>query len=179
MSKQNNNVAFRRWDNRHGAITQAAERAMTRRSHWSNWQHTPESIERHLAISEWSLALHEAYKRDTRKLCAYLRRTDLPLDQDKREQLADLIDRRIHRKTGKGRKLGRIPPANPEAITPGYIAALARPQIEKLRRRNGGKAPRGALPAAVNDVCRRLGDDGYNIDDKLAEAALAKLRKRW
>jgi hypothetical protein len=122
-----------------------------------------------LAIHGWHDALYRAYKRDTPKLAAYLR-SDLPLDKDKREALADLIDRRIHRKAGSGRKPGRIPPRNPDEITVGLVVTLARSDVESMRQRNGGTTPRGAYRAAILRVCKRLGDDGSNVNIDVDEA---------
>jgi hypothetical protein len=143
----------------------------------SYWEPAPESIERHLAMLGWPKALHDAYKYDTRKLSAYLRRTDLPpLNHDQLEQLADLIGRRIHRRAGTGRKAGRIPPRNPDEITEGYVVALARDEVQRMKERNGGRTPRGAYRAAILGTCRLLGDDGYNVEINV-EQALAAMRR--
>jgi hypothetical protein len=144
--------------------------------HSSDWEASPESIERLLAIHGWNDALYRAYKRDTVKLAAYLR-SDLPLDQDKREALADLIDRFIHIRTGaKGPKGGRTPPRNPDEVTEDYVVALARPKVDRMRQRNGGKAPPGAYRQAILLTCRMLGDDGYNVEIDV-DKALAKMRR--
>jgi hypothetical protein len=129
-----------------------------------SWAPTPESVERHLAIIGWDAALGLAYRRDTTKLSAYLR-SDLPLDadKDKREALADLIDRCIHRKVGKGRKPGCIPSLHPDKITEHDVARLARNELRRIKQRNGGKLPRGAYRAAITHVCQRLGDAGEDV----------------
>jgi hypothetical protein len=131
----------------------------------SDWSPTPESVERHLAILGWDAALSLAYRRDTTKLSAYLR-SDLPLDadKDKREALADLIDRRIHRKVGKGRKPGCIPSAHPDKITEHDVARLARNELRRIRQRNGGKLPHGSRRAAITHACQRFGDAFHDVD---------------
>jgi hypothetical protein len=123
---------------------------------------TAESIKRQRAIRGWDDALDLAYNRDTKKLSAYLR-SDLPLDRPKRDDLANLIDYRIHRKKGKGRKPGRIPDRYHDKITDDYVARLARRELQRIRQRNGGKAPRGSVQTAISNVCQRLADDGEQV----------------
>ena len=137
---------------------------------------TFEEIERQLAESGWHEALNDAYRYKTTKLSAYLRRSDLPLDQDKREQLADLIDRRIHRKAGSGRKPGRIPPRDPDEVSEDQIAAAARRKVQSMKQRNDGRTPRGAYLEAIHEVCQYFADNGFSFHiDK--ENVLAKMRR--
>jgi hypothetical protein len=104
----------------------------------------------------WHQALHDAYYGDRTKLSAYLRRPDLgDLDQGKREQLADLIDRRLK----DGKPSGRIPPADPHAIPAEDVAALARALVNKMRRSNGGRTPRGGVLKAIATAFQLLADD--------------------
>jgi hypothetical protein len=137
---------------------------------------TPEQIERKRLWLRlpWKPAISQAYKRETAKLCEYLR-SDLPLDEYQREQLADLIARRIQRGPGKGRKPGVIP--SPLEITQRDVIAYARAQLRRDRARNGGKVPRGGHKRALEQVCQRIADDGYNVEiDPVV--VLAELRRR-
>jgi hypothetical protein len=134
-------------------------------------------INRRLAIAGWHEGLYRAYKRDTAKLSAYLR-SDLPLDNDKekRDQLADLIDRLIGRRSGvKGRKPGHIPPQRPDTITTPDVVYYARRELQRIKQLNGGKVPRGTYRAVVEDVCRHFGEqDGVECN---MEQALQMLRR--
>jgi hypothetical protein len=73
---------------------------------------TPEDVERRRMIYGWTdqrgvirggwpVVLNDAHKGDAKALCDYLRRPDLTLGLDKREQLADLIERCVHHRIGK------------------------------------------------------------------------------
>jgi hypothetical protein len=141
---------------------------------------TAEKMERRWQkLHGWPQALHDAYRHDTTKLSAYLRRRDLDdLDQSKREQLADLIDRHIHHRGGKrGRKPGRIPPRDPDAITDEEIAARARAEMRQMKRRNGGRTLRGAVPKAINTVCQLFADDGYPLSGINMDRVVKLLRR--
>jgi hypothetical protein len=145
---------------------------MTRRS----FEYRPpnrEAIRRRLQRLGWSKARFAAYKHDTQELCEYLR-SELPLDQDKRNDLADLIDRRIERKAGPGRKPGVIPP--PHEITQGYIISVVREKLRRERARNGGRVPHGATKRALVNVCRGLANAGESFD--VNEDAVLKELKR-
>jgi hypothetical protein len=134
----------------------------------------PEWIERQRAISGWGEALYRAYSYDTAKLSAYLRRNDLPLDEGKREALADLIDRRIHRKKSRGRKPGRIPPPHPDRITEDQIVAAARYELDRIRKRNGGKVPPGSYRAVLHEIYAGTFEDVEIFNEN---RALKKLRR--
>jgi hypothetical protein len=136
--------------------------------HYRDRPLTAEDMERrYQRLYVWPQALHEAYQYDTTKLSTYLRlvaQGKNPLDREQLEQLVDLLDRRIHHRVGEsGRKPGRIPPRDPDAITSEYVAALARAEKERMKRENGGKTPRGVVARAIETVCQRLGDDGYSL----------------
>jgi hypothetical protein len=120
------------------------------------------------------------YYHDTKELCDYLRSPDLPLDEEKRRELADLIDRRIHRrKQGKGGKPGRKPgsiPAKPGVFTTNDAVAFARGRLKWIRARNGGRVPRGTLEKLIEEVCKDFGYEGYKVHVDL-EKALRDLRR--
>jgi hypothetical protein len=128
-------------------------------------------------LYEWPEALYAAYRGDTRALSKYLRRNDAPLDQNKREQLAELIDRRIGSSGKRGRKPGRIPPRDPGFITADFIAGLARGEVERLKQANGGKTPRGAYREAIDGACEFLGHFGNDINEAEADKALKILKR--
>jgi hypothetical protein len=135
---------------------------MTRTKQFVYRPRTEEQIRRHLAIANWAHGIYQAYKNDTKALCEYLRSSDLPLDEQKRDDLADLIERRIQLKPGKGRKSGVIP-SFPGTITTRDVVAAAKRRLKWIRMRNGGRAPRGSFKQVLEDVCRDYGDD-YNVD---------------
>jgi hypothetical protein len=142
---------------------------------------TVADFQRHLAIHGWLEALPAAYKGDTQALCKYLD-SDLPLDEQKRRELRDLIYWRVHRKHERGRKRGHVP-SQAElkgGITPGDVVGLTRARLQRLRRANGGKVPRGGYKQALADICTRLGDDGENVAIDLEQAlnALRRGKKR-
>jgi hypothetical protein len=53
--------------------------------------------------------MYDAYKKDAENLCSYLRSPDCSLNPIQRRQLAELIDREINVKVGRGRKPGKRP----------------------------------------------------------------------
>jgi hypothetical protein len=155
---------------------------MSKRIEWEG--PTPETLEWYRAIGGWDEALYLAAKYDTAKLSAYLRRRDLPWDDDHRWELAELIDRLIHRrKEIKGRKLGRkpgrIPPPNRDKYTTDDVVYFARKRLDWIRQRNGGKAPRGSYKAAITHVCQRLGDEGepFEVNERQALKMLKRGRR--
>jgi hypothetical protein len=135
-------------------------------------------VQRRLAIYGWDEGLHQAYKGDAEALCNYLRSPDLPLDERKRDELADLIDRRIQRKQGKGRKPGVIPSGSPGTMSTRDVVAVARGRLKSIKARNGGRAPRGIYKQVLEEVCRYYGDEGFNVDVNLDEALDALRRGR-
>jgi hypothetical protein len=138
----------------------------------------PELVTRRLAIYGWPKGIYQAYKYDTKALCKYLRSHDLPLNEEKRDDLADLIERRIQRKQGKGRKPGVIP-RNPDlrdAMSTGDVVAHAKTRLKRIRARNGGRAPKGSYKQVIEDVCRDLADQGLEVDADF-DKALADLRR--
>jgi hypothetical protein len=151
---------------------------MSKRSEWE--PDTPESREylaRMRLIVGWDKALYHAYKHDTTELSAYLRRPDLPLDEYKREDLAALIDRRIGRKAGKGRKPGRIPPLHPDRYTEDRVVALARDKLDWMRQRIGGKLPPGSYRAVLHEIYEDLVDN-FEEDVEIIDEDRA-LKKLW
>jgi hypothetical protein len=138
----------------------------------------PELIRRELQRLGWRDVLIQAYRRQTKGLRDYLR-SDFPLDERKRHELADLIERKIQLGDKKGRKPGAIPV--PREITERDIVEYARLELRRVRARNGGRVPSGGLRRALQTVCRRLGqsfgEEGLNVTIDF-EAALAELKKR-
>jgi hypothetical protein len=132
-----------------------------------------EFMKRNLAILRWPEVLYQAYKKETVKLCDYLR-SDLPLDERKRGELADLIERRIQHQSRRGRKPGTIP--SPHEITQGDVIYYARKVLQAIRAENGGKVPRGGLQEALKLVCDDLAYVGYNVEIN-EDQVLAALRR--
>jgi hypothetical protein len=142
---------------------------MSERTRFVYHTRTREQLLRHIAIGNWDDWIYQAYKKDTKGLCDYLRDPDLPLDEKKREALADLIEQRIQRKEGKGRKPGAAPSA-PGKLTTGDVVAAARVRLKRIKARNGGRAPRGSYKQVLEDLCRFYGDEGYNVDINFEKA---------
>lgn len=111
----------------------------------------------------WSEALHDAYQRKITKLREYLL-SNLPLDDLKREDLANLIERRIERYGGKGRKPGTIPPRDPDEINEAQFVRLLRGDLEHVRKQSGGRVPRGGYKRAFERLCQWLGAQGYTFN---------------
>jgi hypothetical protein len=145
---------------------------------------SPEASERRRQkLYVWPEALHRAHHGKTKALrecLEYLHRNGWLPDQDQHEELLDLIDRRIHRTAGRGRKPGLIPPPDPYALTAEHIAAYARAELEGMKQANGGRTPRGAVSKAINTWVERFADDGYldvyNIN--LAEVRAIMLKRK-
>jgi hypothetical protein len=152
----------------------------------SEWEPTPESHEylaRMRVFLGWDDALYRAYKHDTAKLSDYLRRLGpAGLDQEKLDQLADLLDHVIHRrKEGKGRKLGRKPgriPLPDNIITLGRFVSVARDSLHWIRQRNHGKAPHGSYQAAIEEAREWLLEEGYTVNINMQQALKTLKRGR-
>ena len=56
---------------------------------------TEEQVRRHLAIANWEDGIYQAYRKNTKMLCDYLRSPDLPLDKEKRYALESKMSRPI------------------------------------------------------------------------------------
>jgi hypothetical protein len=137
------------------------------------------SRERLLAELQWDEVIYQADRGKAAELCAYLR-SDLPLDVEKREALAGLIERRIDRRKGKhGPKPGVIPAPHPHApdVTQREVVALTRKMLQEWRAHHGGKTQWGGNEAALEFVCERLREQSrtYRFD---RDAVLRELRRR-
>jgi hypothetical protein len=136
---------------------------------------TGEQVRRRLAIYGWAKGLYQAYKYNTKALCNYLRSPELPLDDEKRNELADLIGHHIQPKQGKGRKRGIIP-SDPDTKKTRDVVAHARVQLRWIKAGNGGKAPRGSYKQILEEACNFFADEGYDVDCDL-DKALDDLRR--
>jgi hypothetical protein len=136
---------------------------------------TLEQLQRRIAIGGWDKGIYDAYKGDAKALCNYLRSPDLPLDDQKRMDLADLIERRIQRKQGKGRKPG-VTPSIPGLMTTRDVVATAKNRLKWIRMRNGGRCPPGTYKQVLEAVLQEFGDQGYNVEVDF-DIALDALRR--
>jgi len=140
----------------------------------------PNDLEWPPAEFNWPEALHKAWNYDPTTLCRYLTWVAQgklnPLDREQLDQLAALAYHRIHK--GHRKKKGPIPPRDPDAITAHYVAALARTEVERMKRANGGNTPHGAVPKAINTIAQLLGDDGYSFNHIDIGEVWAIMRKR-
>ena len=106
-----------------------------------------EALPRRLRAYEFDVAIRRAYKGETRELAEYLR-SDLPLTEERRESLADLIERRLQRK-GRGRPRGPIP--NPRDDAMRLWIWLARKQLNKIRERSPNhRLPKGTIDKVID-----------------------------
>jgi hypothetical protein len=70
-----------------------------------------QALQRRRRINQFDDDILRAHRGDTEGLCSYLR-SELPLSEEQREGIADLINRRIQRKQ-RGRPRGSAPVPNP------------------------------------------------------------------
>jgi hypothetical protein len=130
-----------------------------------------EQIRRRRRMDQFDRDIVDAHRGDTKRLCEYLETADLPLSQDQREQIADLIRRRIQRKQrGRPRGSGLVP--NPAREAERLIAYGVR-QL-KLRKYGDKPVPRGKLDQLIDQVCedtaeRFEGVGGISIDNIRSE----------
>jgi hypothetical protein len=105
-----------------------------------------------LRILQFDKDIINAHRGDTEGLRDYLF-SDLPLSQDQREQIADLIHRRIERRQ-RGRPRGRTPIPNParEAREAESEIVYEVRQL-KLRMYGDKPVPRGKLKQLIDQVC--------------------------
>lgn len=138
------------------------------------YQHrTPEMVQRRLKISGWTLAITKVYDRDTKELSDYLRSADLPLDPEQMEDLADLIDRKINIKPGKGRKPGRFTSL---AERQGVVTTSVAVFVIKRHRRAFGKTPGVSVEEEIERFANFCSDAGCDVDiDKVK--AVASVRR--
>ena len=112
-----------------------------------------------------------AYRGDTGPLCDYLKNSDLPLQWDHREKLADLIHRRIERKQ-RGRPRGSVPIPNPGRDAEQIIIY----EVRQLKKRMFGnkRVPRGGLKALIDQVCE---DNAEGFDGLGGDISIANIRR--
>jgi hypothetical protein len=124
-----------------------------------------------LRIYQFDDDIIRAYRGDTKGLCNYLR-SDLPLSEEQREGIAELIYRRIECKQ-RGRPRGSDPVPNPARDAERQIAY----QVRRLKsHRFGDKpAPKGALEALINEVITQWDKDD-RFDDLDGQVSLANVR---
>lgn len=128
---------------------------------------TREQFLRLLRIEQFDEDIARAYRGDTRLLCDFLKNSDLPLKDEHREKLADLIYWRIERKK-RGRPRGSVPVPNPGRDAERFIVD----EVRQLKSRMFGdkRVPRGKLNALIDQVCKSTADrfDGLGGDIKKA-----------
>jgi hypothetical protein len=124
---------------------------------------TPEMVRRQLRKIQFDADVLRAYRGDTGPLCDYLKDSDLPLQWNHREMLAELIYRRIERKR-RGRPRGSDPVLNPAREAERVIVDEVR-QL-KLRRFGNKRVPKGGLNAVIDEVRENNADrfDGLGGD---------------
>lgn len=124
-----------------------------------NRRHREQALKRRLRQYQFDDDIIDAYRGDTAALCEYLR-LDLPLSEEQREKLADLIYRRIQRKR-RGERGPSAPFASQAQEGERQIAYL----VQKLvKQRYGGKTPKGKREAALQEVIERLDADDWFAD---------------
>jgi hypothetical protein len=111
-----------------------------------------EQILRRQRMNKFDDDINRAYRGDTEGLRDYLK-SDLPLLQDQREQIADLIHRRIERKQ-RGRPRGPTPIPNParEAREAESEIVYEVRQL-KLHMYGDKRVPRDKLDELIDQVC--------------------------
>src|SRR5262249_22148347 len=88
-----------------------------------------QAFQRLLRMDQFDDDMVRAHRGDTKGLCNYLR-SDLPLSEEQREGIADLIFRRIQRKQ-RGRPRGSAPVPNPAREAESLIVCGVR-QLEQI-----------------------------------------------
>jgi len=116
-----------------------------------------------------------AYRGDTGPLCDYLKNSDLPLDYEHREKLAELIHWRIQRKQ-RGRPRGSVPVPNPGREAEQLIVYGVR-QL-KLRMFGNKRVPKGGLNALINQVCENNADRFDGLGGHISIANIRRELKR-
>src|SRR2546429_5660034 len=116
-----------------------------------------------LRISQFDDDVRRAYRGDKGRLCDYLKNPALPLTDEHREKLAELIYWRIRRKQ-RGRPRGSVPVPNPGREAEQLIVYKVR-QL-KLRMFGNERVPRGTLNALIDEVLKNNADrfDGLGGD---------------
>jgi hypothetical protein len=154
------------------------EREKKRRTPFVYQRRSDEQIRQLLRIGQFDDDIINAHRGDTKGLCEYLETADLPLSQDQREQIAELIRRRIQRKQ-RGRPRGSAPVPNPAREAERLIAYMVR-QL-KSRKYGDKPVPKGKLNELIDQVCedtaeRFEGVGGISIDNVRSE--LKRPRRR-
>jgi hypothetical protein len=144
---------------------------------------TREQFLRVLREDQFDDDINRAYRGDTGPLCDYLKNSDLPLKDEHREKLADLIYRHIQRKQ-RGRPRGSSPVPNPAREAERLIVYGVRQS--KLRMFGNKKVPRGKLPELIRqeikDNAERFEAEGMgrisitNIRNELRRGARRKAK---
>lgn len=135
-----------------------AERPPRRRFKYR--QPTPEEVERQLQYVRFDETMRRARGGNLAPLHDYFR-TFLPVDHA--DALIKFTEQRLRRDLIKR-------PLNPEREAENAIAAAARYQIKRLRRRYGGKLPDGIHQQVINKVTEWLAED-----DELGHSDPAKI----
>jgi hypothetical protein len=130
-----------------------------------------EQFLRRLRIFQFDDDVLGAYRGDTGPLCDYLKNSDLPLTDEHREKLAELIYWRIQRKQ-RGRPRGSVPVPNPARGAELLIAHQVR-QL-KLRMFGGKRVPRGTLNALIDQVLENNAD---HFDGLGGEISIENIRR--
>ena len=141
---------------------------------WLWRQRTAEDVRRRLQHGQFRDHIIAAYDRNTKALCDYLQ-SDLPLCQEDRKQLADLIHWRIQRKLHDTRGPAHL--LNPVTAAEHYIAHLVR--VRQKERYGNGPAPWGSLDELIDEVWGQLAEGGhfYGVDG-ISENNIRALLKR-
>jgi hypothetical protein len=115
--------------------------------------------------------IFRAYRGDTGPICDYLKNPSLPLTDEHREKLAELISWRIQRKQ-RGRPRGSVPVPNAGREAEQLIIYQVR-QL-KLRRFGNKRVPRGGLKALIEEVLENNAD---RFDGLGGEISIANIRR--
>jgi hypothetical protein len=123
------------------------------------------SLERRRKENAFSEHIQLADHGKTKPLCDYLRDYTLPLRQEHREQLAELIHRYVHIKP-RGRPAGAVD-RSPRAVVKGVWKARVR-DLEREWHKNhlGERLPKGLRMTFIKRVGAELAEDGdfYKIE---------------
>src|SRR5262245_34587109 len=147
--------------------------------HWRT-----EQILRRQRMNKFDDDINRAYRGDTEGLRDYLI-SDLPLLQDQREQIADLIYRRSERKQ-RGRPRGSAPVPNParEAREAREAESEIVYEVRQLKLRMYGDkpVPKGKLGQLIDQVCKDKAEKfeevrGFSIDNVRRELKRGAKRK--
>ena len=122
-------------------------------------------VRRRLREMQFDDDVLRAYRGDTGPLCDYLKDSDLPLQGNHREMLADLIYWRIQRKQ-RGRPRGSVPVPNPGREAEQLIVDEVR-RLKSLIYGNK-RVPKGGLKALIDQAWNADRFDGLGGDISIA-----------